>query len=333
MRKTPFYIAGLALALVACNGGEETTGNGNEGEGDVDTGGLDADFLTIATGGTSGVYYQIGAQVGTMLENELNSDVSVQATGASVENINLIDTGRAELAIVMADAVTQATEATGPFEETGAVENLTAIASLYPNFVQVVTTEDANIDSIEGLAGRNVGVGAANSGVELNAQMILEAHGMSYDDINEDYLSYSEAIDQIQNGMIEAAFVTSGLPNATVIDLSTQNDAKIVPIEGEGLAKLQELYPFFSEATIPAGTYDNEEDITTASIENLLIISNELSEDAVYDVTSALFDQLETLQNSHNAAADITIETVDQGLPIPFHPGAERYFEEQGALE
>ncbi|WP_100400227.1 TAXI family TRAP transporter solute-binding subunit [Bacillus sp. FJAT-44742] len=339
MKKRWIFAFSTLLVLSACgdNGDEETTADENGGnggdDGEVETGDMDADFITIATGGTSGVYYPIGGAISNLLEGELGADSSVQSTGASVENINLLDTDRAELAIVMGDAVSQAVEGTGPFEEEGAKEDLTAIASLYPNFVQVVTTEGSGIESIDDLAGHDVGVGDANSGVELNARMILEAHDMSYDDINEDYLSYSEAIDQIQNGMIDAAFVTSGLPNATVIDLSTTNDAKIIPIEGEGLENLQELYPFFSEGTIPAGTYDNEDDITTATIENLLIVNNELSDDAVYDITSAIFENIETIQGSHNAAEEITLDTVEEGLPIPFHPGAERYFEEQGVLD
>ncbi|SDI05139.1 TAXI family TRAP transporter solute-binding subunit [Alteribacillus bidgolensis] len=326
MKKLWYLIFLTMLILSACGEKEGQT------EGEKDNGNMDASFITIATGGTSGVYYPIGGAISNLLEEEIGSDASVQSTGASVENINLIDTDRTELAIVMADAVSQANEGTGPFEENGAID-LTAIASLYPNFVQVVTTEDKGIESIEDLAGKNVGVGAPNSGVELNARMILEAHGMSYDDINEDFLSYSEAIDQIKNDMIDAAFVTSGLPNATVIDLSTTNNAKIVPIEGEGMEQLQELYPFFSEGTIPAGTYENEEDIPTATIENLLIANKDLSEDAVYEITSTIFENIETIHDSHNAAQNISLDTVEDGLPIPFHPGAKRYYEEQDVLD
>ncbi|RNA67627.1 TAXI family TRAP transporter solute-binding subunit [Alteribacter keqinensis] len=329
-------LAATMLFATACGDDGGDTGNNEEGGGEAEgSEGAELDdlFVTVATGGTSGVYYPIGGAISTILESELGIDSSVQATGASVENINLIENGRAELAITMADAVQQAYEGSGAFDGEEPTDNLRGMASLYPNFVQVVTTEDSGIESIEDLEGMTVGVGAPNSGVELNARMVLEAYGMSYDDIDEDYLSYAEAIDQIKNGMVDAAFVTSGVPNATVIDLDTTHDAKIIPIEGEAMEYLEENYPFFSAETIPAGEYNNDEDIPTAAIMNVLLVSNDLSEDEVYEMTKALFDNLENIQGSHNAAQDITLDTVETGMPVPLHPGAERYFEEVGALE
>lgn len=331
------FTAMLLLLMAACGGGEEenSAANNQENQGeepDVDVADEDL-FITIATGGTSGVYYPIGGALSNLIETNLNFDTSVQATGASVENINLLDTNRAELAITMADAVLQAYEGSGAFEGEAPKEDLRGLTALYPNFVQIVTTEDSGINSVEDLRGKKVGVGAPNSGVELNARIILEAHGMSYDDIDEDYLSYSEAVDQIKNNMIDVAFVTSGYPNATVIDLSTTHSAKIIPIEGEAIDYLVEKYPFFSANVIPAGTYDNDEDVPTASITNLLLVNNSLSEDVVYEITKALFENLDVVHASHNAAKDISLDAVGIGMPIPFHAGAEKYFKEVGALE
>ncbi|MDQ0338234.1 TRAP transporter TAXI family solute receptor [Caldalkalibacillus uzonensis] len=320
LKKIGLLLLTMTLILSACGGGGQEQG----AEEDL--------FITIATGGTSGVYYPIGGAISTILEEELGYDTSVQATGASVENINLLLNNNAELAITMGDAVLQAYEGFGAFEGEEPKTELTGIAGLYPNFVQVVTTADSGIETFADLKGKRVGVGAPNSGVELNARMMFEAHGMSYDDIQEDYLSYSEAIDQIRNGMIDAAFVTSGLPNATVIDLSTTHEVKIVPIEGEAMTYLEEHYPFFTASEIPAGTYDNEEPIPTASITNLLLVNHTLSEEVVYNITKALFENLETLHNAHNAAQDISLEKVEEGMVVPLHPGAQRYFEEQGVL-
>lgn len=296
-------------------------------------GGLSKDlFVTVATGGTSGVYYPIGGAVANVLSNKLGIDTSVQATGASVENINLLNTNRAELAIVMADAVSQAYAGTGAFSGKKPITGLRGLTALYPNYVQVVTTKKSGIKSIKDLAGKRVGVGAPNSGVELNARLILEAHGLSYDDLRQDYLSYSEAIDQIKNGMVDAAFVTSGVPNATVIDLSVSHDTIILPIEGEPLANLMEKYPFFASGTIPGGTYSQKEDVHTATITNLLLVTDSLPEDVVYQATKAIFENLDALYEAHNAAKNITLERVSKGMPIPFHPGAEKYFKEVGAL-
>lgn len=318
--------AAAALLLTAC--GDDADGGGDAAaEGDV--GSLDAEFITIGTGGSSGVYYQIGATMSDMLASELDSDTSVQATGASAENINLITDGDAEMIFAMGDAVVQASEGSGPFEDEPR-DNLMAIAALYPNTVQVVATEASGIESVEDLAGSNVAVGDVGSGVEINARTVLEAHGLSYEDLNEDYLSYAEATDQMANGHIDAAFVTSGLPNPTLTELGTNTDFVVLPIEGEGAENLLGDYDYFAEDVIPADTYLNEEDITTVGVTNHLMISADLSEDAAYDITATIFDNLDRLQGSHSAAEQITLESVTEGLVVPLHPGAERYFEEQG---
>ncbi|MDO5048320.1 MAG: TAXI family TRAP transporter solute-binding subunit [Actinomycetaceae bacterium] len=319
--------AAAALTLAACSGGGEggDAEGGTGGEGTVD-------FVTIAAGGTSGPYYQISATMAQIFADELGADASPQATGASVENIELITSDRAELAFAMGDATRQAVEGTGPFEGKDELKDLKALTALYPNFVQIVTTADSGINSVEDMKGKRIGVGDQNSGVELNARMIFEAHGMTYDDITEDYLSYSDAIDQMKNGQVDAAFVTSGLPNASVLDLVTSHDVKIVPIEGEGMKKLIELYPFFNEDVIPGGTYDEEEDVSTASIMNQLLVSPSLSDDEVYALTKAMFENLDKVHQAHNAATNITLDSVEDGLAVELHPGAKRYFEEQGAL-
>lgn len=308
-----------ALALTACGDG------GGEGGGDKGT-----DFITVAAGGTSGPYYAIGATMAKTFQEKLGSESSVQATGASVENVQLIADGKAELAFAMGDATRQAMEGTGPFKD-NKHEDLTALTALYPNHVQIITTEKSGIKSVADMKGKRIGVGDSGSGVELNAQMILEAHDMTYEDIEEDFLSYSEAIDQMKNGQVDAAFVTSGLPNASVLDLVTSADVVVVPIEGDGMKKLLELYPFFSEDKVPGGTYDQEEDITTASIMNQMLMSPDLSEEAGYEIAKAFWEDIEKIQGSHNAAKQITLDSVTDGLVPDLHPGAKKYYEEVGA--
>lgn len=330
IRSTVAAIAAAALLLTGCS--DSGSDAGGDSSNSAASGESSVDFVTIAAGGTSGPYYQIGAAMSQVLSDTLGADSSVQASGASVENIQLLTDGRAEVAFAMGDATRQAIEGTGPFEGKEALKDLKAITALYPNFVQIVTTKSSGITSVEDLRGKRVGVGDQNSGVELNAQMILEAHDMSYDDINQDYLSYADSIDQIKNGQTDAAFVTSGLPNSSVMDLATTDDVVIVPIEGEGMKKLQEKYPFFENDVIPGGTYDEEEDVPTASITNQLLVSPSLSDDQVYAITKALFENLDQIQGAHNAAKQITLDSVEDGLATELHPGARRYFEEVGAL-
>lgn len=313
-------VSAAALTLTAC---------GNDGEDDEATGDQDTQFLTIATGGSSGVYYQVGATFSDLLSDELDSDSSVQATGASAENINLLTDGNAEIAITMGDANVQALEGTGPFEDEPR-DGLMAIAALYPNTVQIVATTASGIESVEDLEGKNVAVGDVGSGVELNAQTILAAHDMSYDDLNADFLDYAEATDQMANGHTDAAFVTSGVPNPALTELETNTDFIILPIEGDGREKLLSEHDYFIEDVIPGDTYLQSDDVETVGVVNHLMVSSELSDDAVYDITSVFFDNLDAIHNSHAAAEEITLEDATDGLTVPLHPGAERYLEENG---
>ncbi|SNT07582.1 hypothetical protein SAMN05446037_103734 [Anaerovirgula multivorans] len=330
MKKILFLLLAVVLILTGCGGKSvDTPEESAEGEVEIDR----SMFITIATGPTSGVYYPIGGGFSSVIE-ELGYRSSVQSTGASVENINLILGDRAELAIVMADAVLQAYEAFGAFEGETPKEELRGLMSLYPNYVQLVTTADSGIESFYDLKGKRVGVGAPNSGVELNARLMFEAHGMTYDDIRADYLNYGEAIDQMRNGMIDAAFVTSGIPNATIMDLATTHKIKIIPIEGEGMTYLRERYPFFTANIIPAGTYDNANDVNTASIMNLMLIRDSVPEEVVYDMTKGIFENLDIIHSSHSAAQNhINLENIMEGMVVPLHPGAEKYFKEVGAID
>lgn len=330
--RTTLLTAGLAsaaLVLSACGGGSGGSGGGDgsaEGGGDLGT-----EFITIATGGSSGVYYQVGAGMSELLADQLGSATSVQATGASVENITLLTEGGAEVAFTMADATTQALEGAGPFEENGAVDSLPAIASLYDQYLQLITVEGSGIESVEDLAGKRVSVGDINSGVELNARTVVDAYGMSYDDFTADYLSYAEAIDQMKNGQVQAAFVTSGLPNSAVTDLSTTEDVVVVPITGEGRETLLNDHDYFGEGEVPADVYDTAEAAETLTIPNLLLASPELSEDAVYDITKAIFDNIDQVHATHNAAKDITLENATDVTVTDIHPGAQRYYDEAGS--
>lgn len=287
------------------------------------------EFVTVATGPTSGIYFPIGGAFAEALKSA-GYNTSSQATGASAENISMISKGEAELAIAMQDSVMQAYQGFGAYEGK-ADPNLKALMRLWPNYVQLVTLKKSGINSVEDLKGKRVGVGAANSGVELNARMIYEAYGMTYADSKVDYLSYGEAIDQMKNGQCDAAFVTSGLPNGTIMELATSYDMVIVPIDGPGRDKLVEKYPFFSKTTIPANSYNNEQDVESVFVYNIMLVNNDLSEDLVYDMTSVIFDNISTIKASHNAAnKNIDLSFGVEDVKIPLHPGAARFWQEKG---
>ncbi|MBD8069547.1 TAXI family TRAP transporter solute-binding subunit [Bacillus sp. PS06] len=307
------------LVLAGCGGNESTGSEAGDG--------LSTNIVTIATGGSSGPYNIIG----TTLANEYSEVYGVnskpQATGASVENINLIKEGKAEMAFVMSDVLTEAVNGEGSFSES--VTQVQQVATLYPNFVQIITTADSDINTIEDLVGKRVAVGDQNSGVEVNARNLLNGHGITYDDIQVDYLGYAEAADGLKSGTIDAAFLTSGLPNASVLELSKTLDIKMVTVDPNNIAEIAKAQAYFVAIDIPAGTYGNEEPVPTAAIMNALVVKSDLSEDDVYKLTKTFFESLEKLGNSHQAATEVSLEAAQQGMVAPVHPGAKKYYDEQ----
>lgn len=324
----------MALTVAACGGGGDKKADGK------DAGKLDRskEFITVLTGPTSGIYFPIGGAFSKVV-GEMGYKTSATATGATAENINAILTGKGEMAIAMSDSVIQAVEAFGAYQGKPKAENLRAMMGLWPNVCQIVTTKDSGITKFEDLKGKRVGVGAPNSGVELNARMMFEAHGMTYKDAKVDYLSYGEAIDQIKNGQCDVAFVTSGLGNATIKELGTAKEIVFVPVEGEALKNLIAKYPFYVEWTIPKDVYGTQKDTTTAAVMNIMLVSKNLSDDVVYDLLSGIYDPkgLEIIGASHaTAKREIKPETAlrgIQGTSVKLHPGAVKYYKEKGLLK
>jgi len=320
-------VAALMLGGLMLGGCAKTEQPAGEAEASPEK--VEKQFVTIATGGSSGAYFALGGMVSTLLNENLDYvNASVQSTGASAVNSTLLGEGKADLAFAMNDVVNYAYTGTELFSEKGSVENLRGVASLYPNFVQAITLESKNINDISELKGKRVGVGAPGSGTEVNARQILSAYGITYDDVDEDYLSYAESVEQLKNGAIDAAFLTSGIPNAAIMDLATTKDVKIIPIKPENIEELAKEFPFYSPEMIPAGTYDNEEDVETAAVMTLLVTRAELSEEMVYDITKTIFENLEALGNTHASGKKISLEKVEVGMPIPLHPGAQKYYDE-----
>ncbi|MDR1049293.1 MAG: TAXI family TRAP transporter solute-binding subunit [Synergistaceae bacterium] len=295
-------------------------------------------FITVLTGPSSGIYFPIGGAFSTFV-GSLGYKTSATATGATAENINALLTGQGEMAIAMADSVIQAVESFGAYEGKPPAKELRAMMGLWPNFCQIVTTESSGIKKFEDMKGKRVGVGAPNSGVELNARMMFEAHGMTYADCKVDYLSYGEAIEQMKNGMCDVAFVTSGLGNATIRELGTSQKIVFVPVEGEALQNLLKKYPFYIETVIPAATYGTDGDTTTAAVMNIMLIDINLPDDVVYDLLENLYSPagIAAIQASHaTAKANIMLDTGLRGIvgtSVPLHDGAAKFYKDKGLLK
>ncbi|WP_339237146.1 TAXI family TRAP transporter solute-binding subunit [Oceanobacillus sp. FSL W7-1281] len=314
------FIVLAGLLLAAC-------GSGDDGESESESESLDSNIVTIATGGASGPYNIIATTLADIYTNTYDVNSRTQTTGASAENLNLMAEEKVEMAFVMSDALSQALNGEASFSEP--LEGISQIANLYPNVVQIVARADAGIETIEDLTGKRVAVGDQGSGVELNARALLEGHDISYDDLQADYLGYAEAADGLSSGRIDAAFLTSGLPNASLLELSETTDINLVTIDADNITEIAEEHPYFIDFEIPAGTYDNEEPVPTAAVPNALVVRSDFSEEDVYKLTKTFFESLDTLSNSHQAAEDISLEDAQEGLIAPLHPGAEKYFNEQ----
>ncbi|WP_428911411.1 TAXI family TRAP transporter solute-binding subunit [Niallia sp. Krafla_26] len=310
----------FGMILAACSGSNSSSGEdpGNSNE---------LDFISILTGGTGGTYYPLGGAFANIISEETGIETNAETSGASAENMTTLKNGDAEIAFSQTDISSYAVDGTMMFEG-DPVENIQAIGTLYPETIQIVTTEKSGIKSVEDLKGKKVSVGAPGSGTALNAEQILEVHGLTFDDIKKQDLAFDESTAGIQDGTIDAAFVTAGTPTGAVEGLAATEDIVIVPIEKDKIEALIEKYPFYVEDEVKSGTYGLEEKVATVAVQAMLVVRDDLSEDLVYNITKALFENMDGVQ--HAKAELIKAENALKGVGIEVHPGALKYFDEIG---
>ena len=289
------------------------------------------DTLKFGTGGTTGTYYAVGGVMATVLNPLLEEcELSVASSGASKANIQEIDEGISDLALVQNDVMYYAYTGTDLFEGEGAYDTFSAVAGLYDETVQIVTC-NSDIKTVADLKGKVVSVGDAGSGTEFNAKQMLEAYDLTFDDITVSNLGFGDSAESLKDGKIDAAFIVAGAPTTAVVDLATVKDVTIVQLDEEHIKKLQDKYSFYTETTIPAGTYQGvTEDATTVSVRATLIAATEISEEAIYELTKAMFENQEQLAAGHDKFNFLNLEDAVKGIDVPFHPGAAKYYAEQG---
>lgn len=288
-------------------------------------------FLNILTGGTSGVYYPLGVALSTIYEDTLpDVRTSVQSTKASVENLNLLQTARGEVAFADSAGRAWRGEAEAGFPKP--LDKLRVLAAVYPNYLQVVVRDGLNINSLADLSGKRVAVGAPKSGTELHARTIFAAAGLTYEDFAQvEYLSFAESVQLMKNRQLDASLISSGLGVAAIRDLSTSVDIKVLALPEEVLLNIEDAG--YVTATLPGGTYDgNPEDITIIGVKNYLMSHSGVSDELAYEMVKQMFDNIGNLRSAHSAAREISLETATEGLPLPLHPGAERFYKETGVL-
>lgn len=287
-------------------------------------------FVTILTGGTSGVYYPLGVAMSQIFGKiMLETKFTVQSTKASAENVNLLQAGRGELAFTQTDTLAQAYRGDAEVGFAKPLDKLRNVAVIYPNYIQIVASQASGIKSLADLKGKRVSVGAPKSGTELNARAVVKAAGLSYNDFAKtEYLPFAESVDLMKNNQLDATLQSAGLGVASLKDLSSSMAITVVPVPPDVVAKIGD--PVYVSKIIPANTYTGQTaDVQTVATGNALATHSGVSADLVYLMTKAVFENLETLGSAHAAAKQIVLSAEATKTAVPLHPGAERFYKEK----
>ena len=292
--------------------------------------------LSIATGGTGGVYYPTGGAYAELVNKYMDGYTAVaEVTGASVENVGLISRGDSDIALALADTVYQAYTGSGAFDgqdgRPGALQNLRALGSAYPNAVHIVALAGSGIASLQDLKGKRVSVGAPGSGTEVSAQTILNANGITYDDLNAQRLNFNETADALRDGQLDAGFLSVGPPTSSLLDLATTRDMVLIPLSQEEVQASIAADPTFASYTLTGGLYPGQDsDVLTVGTPNVIVVGAEMDEELAYTLIKTIYDHIDEVIAVHPSAKDTTPAFSLESTPIPLHPGALRYYEEQG---
>jgi len=310
-------------------------------------------FFAIATGGTGGTYYPLGGVLAQALNDKIPYIIATaQSANASVANCNLIREHEVESAFVQNNVAYAAYTGTAQFEGKP-VENITGIASLYPETIQIVASADSGIKTIRDIKGKRLIPGDRGSGTEVDCLNVLTALGLNYEDFaSVDWLSFAGAAQRLKDKQGDVAFITAGWPTSAITELATTSDIVVVPLDDETIARLVKMYPFYAKITIPAGTYKGAEaDVNTITTMAQWVVDNQVPKNVVYDLTKALWEKgtfvlrkagagaaeapsgAEIMAAAHAKGKDVTLETALKGMAIPLHPGAAMYYKEKGMIK
>lgn len=289
--------------------------------------------LTLGTGGTAGVYYPLGGAIAQLITKKYpDIEVTAQSTGATAENLRLIQANDVDLAIVQNDLTHAAYNGETPFPSP--LRNLRAIARLYPEYLHVVANINSGINTMYDFKGKKISVGARGSGNEANCRQIFEFYGLNYTNIEPIFLPYGETADHFKDRQLDAFVFTIGTPNPAIQDITTLQKIRFIPVDGAERAAIVAKYPYFAKDQIPANSYNGQtEPVETLSVQAILIASQSLSDDAAYKIAKSIFENLPELKNAHHKAGEFDIAKFQDGVTIPLHSGAERYFKEKGLLK
>ncbi len=321
----------MVAALCACGGDGDKKGGLGDAIKDAEKAEINdgSNGLAMGTGGDSGTYYAVGGVLCKVVGDKTGLSLSAVATGGSADN--LMNMGLVyQLATVQSDVMTYAFDGTNTFAESGKIDNFRVLCALYAETVQIVTL-DPNIKSVADLKGKSVCVGDQGSGTYYNTVDVLAAYGMTIDDINPVYQSFGDSTASLQDGKIDAAFLCAGAPTPAVSTLDSAKPIYLVSIDDEHMDKLLKACPYYAAYTIPAGTYESfQQDAQTITVKATLICSANLSDECAYNIVSAIFENKDAITALHAKGAELDLTFATDGIAVPFHAGAAKYFTEQG---
>lgn len=283
----------------------------------------------MGTGSATGNYYNFGSMLAQVVNTHTKTNITVTSTGGSIENVRLLVSGENELALIQTDVNDYALKGTEQFIGQPQ-KGFSAVTACYPELVQIVVSKKSGIKSVADMVGKKICVGAAGSGYEVAARQILTAYGMDYNDIDERFLSQAEGKNALQDGQIDAFFMCSGYPNANVTELSLNGGIEVLSIDDAHMKILLEKYPFYSSFTTTDDQYNLGHSITTAAVIAMLVASDKIPADEIYNMTKAIYENLPELQALNSKAKYMSLEGAFRGIPGNFHPGAAKYYKEKG---
>ena len=291
-------------------------------------------FINVLTGGTSGVYYPMGVALSQIYVKAMpDVKTSVQATKASAENLNLLQAGRGELGFTLGDSLSDAWKGDAEAGFKTPLKKLRGVAGIYPNYIQIVASAESGIKTLADLKGKRIAVGAPKSGTELNARAIFKAAGLTYKDFAKvEYLPFGESVELMKNRQLDATLQSAGLGVSSLRDLAASVKIVVVPIPADVVSKVGDTA--YQSGVVPANTYEGQTgNVPTAYVQNFLVTHEGVPTDTVYKMTKSMFENLDHLAAAHAAAKSIRKETALVGMPLPLHPGAEKYYREIGLIK
>lgn len=318
----------MVMGLTACGGDEDVSAEASA----VSSTPVEPQQAILVTGDITGTYYAVGRAMQSELNEILSlTQLEVESTGASKANVNLITDGEAQLAILQSDVISYAHTGTNAFAETGVEDSALWVAGLYNETVQIITTKD--ITDVSQLAGKRVCMGDIGSGTRVNAEQILAAYGLTRDDVDAVSGSFQDGVDGLRSGKFDAVFVVAGAPTKAITDLAADTQFNMLSLTDDALAYIDSHYPFMIRENLSANTYAGvEQETQCVAVQAALVAADSVSEEAVYELLTAMFENKAELEASHEKFQHLNLEDAVSSASVALHPGAVKFYREAGVL-